>query len=188
MSMNSIEDIIQSIEADEWMMNILKAAQQLQLPDWWICAGFVRSKVWDVLHGFDERTVIPDIDVVYFDEGTIDEAEEKRLEKVLHEIMPQVPWSVKNEARMHVRNNMDPYSSTEDAIRKFPETATALGVKLNLDGDLILIAPHGVDDVLNMVVRPTPYFTESAELLKIYKHRVVEKNWSRRWGEVKVGI
>ncbi|MFB4166993.1 nucleotidyltransferase family protein [Virgibacillus sp. JSM 102003] len=186
MKMNRTEDIIQVIQADKWMMDILKAAQQLQLPDWWICAGFVRSKVWDVLHGFDERTVLPDIDVVYFDEGTIDEAEEKRLEKILHKLLPEVPWSVKNEARMHVRNNLDPYSSTEDAIAKFPETATALGVKLSQDDDLILTAPHGVDDVLNMVVRPTPYFAKSAELLKIYKQRVVEKDWSDRWNMVKV--
>lgn len=182
--MNSTEDIIQVISDDKWMMDILKAAQQLQLPDWWICAGFVRSKVWDFLHEFNERTVLPDIDVVYFDEGTIDEAEEKRLEKVLHELLPEVPWSVKNEARMHVRNNMDPYNSTEDAIAKFPETATALGVKLSIDGNLILTAPHGVGDVLSMVVRPTPYFAESAELFKIYKNRVVEKNWSRRWDEI----
>ncbi|MGP4106487.1 nucleotidyltransferase family protein [Virgibacillus sp. L01] len=188
MIMKSTEDIIQAIQADKWMMDIVKATQELQLPDWWICAGFVRSKIWDALHGFDERTVVPDIDVVYFDEGTIDETEEKRLEEVLHELLPDVPWSVKNEARMHVRNNMDPYSSTEDAIAKFPETATALGVKLNQDGDLILTAPHGVDDVLNMVVRPTPYFAESAELLKIYKHRVMKKNWSMRWDMVKVEI
>ncbi|MBP1947417.1 nucleotidyltransferase family protein [Virgibacillus litoralis] len=186
--MNNIEDIIQSIQDDRWMMDILNAAQQLQLPDWWICAGFVRSKVWDVLHGFDERTVLPDIDVVYFDEGIIDEDEEKRLERVLHEIKPEVPWSVKNEARMHVRNNMDPYSSTEDAIAKFPETATALGVKLNMDGDLILIAPHGVDDLLNMLVRPTPYFAKSNELFTIYKNRVVEKNWSRRWDKIKLDV
>ncbi len=185
MKMSGTEDIIQAIQADEWMMDILKAAQQLQLPDWWICAGFVRSKIWDTLHGFDERTVVPDIDVVYFDEVTIDEAEEKRLEEILHELLPDVPWSVKNEARMHVRNNMDPYSSTEDAIEKFPATATALGVKLSPDGDLILTAPHGVDDALNMIVRPTPHFRESAELLKIYKHRVMDKNWLMRWDMVK---
>ena len=40
------------------MMDLLKGAKSLNLPDWWICAGFVRSKIWDVLHGFDERTTI----------------------------------------------------------------------------------------------------------------------------------
>ena len=37
----------------------------------------------------------------------------------------------KNQARMHVVNNMLPYSSSVDAISKFPETATALGVTLD---------------------------------------------------------
>jgi hypothetical protein len=74
-------DIIKLVSEDRWMMEILKAVTSLNLPDWWVCAGFVRSKIWDTLHGFTERTTIPDIDVIYFDETKLDEIEEKRLEK-----------------------------------------------------------------------------------------------------------
>ncbi len=70
------KDIIQLIKEDEWMMDILRAVKSLDLPDWWVCAGFVRSKIWDTLHGFKERTPISDIDVIYFDDTNIEELEE----------------------------------------------------------------------------------------------------------------
>ena len=127
------EDVIKLIQCDEKMMEIIKVASTLNLPDWWICAGFVRSKIWDALHEFNDRTEPPDVDVIYFDNTKIDEDYEKKLENKLIKLMPHIPWSVKNEARMHVINNLPPYTSSEDAISKFPETATALGVKLDMD-------------------------------------------------------
>ncbi|PAV29760.1 hypothetical protein CIL05_10365 [Virgibacillus profundi] len=184
MKLENEADIIQIISEDQWMMNVLHTASELDLPDWWICAGFARSKIWDVLHGFEKRTEIADIDVVYYDEKNINEVEEKRLESLLAGLLPGLPWSVKNEARMHLRNNLDPYTDTEDAIAKFPETATALGVRLDNNGKLILTAPHGTRDVLNMVVRPTPFFQKSDRLMKIYEKRVLQKNWHSRWGMV----
>ncbi|MFD1040416.1 nucleotidyltransferase family protein [Virgibacillus byunsanensis] len=167
------------------MMDILKTARELDLPDWWICAGFVRSKIWDVLHGFEKRTPLPDIDVVYFDKTNGNEQEEKRLEKELYDTLPGVRWSLKNEARMHVRNNVEPYTSTVDAISKFPETATALGIKLKNDGNLMLTAPHGVEDVLHMIVKPTPYILASKERLQIFEERIRTKKWDGRWDRVR---
>jgi hypothetical protein len=88
------EDVIKIIIEDDKMMEILRAAKSLNLPDWWICAGFVRSKIWDILHDFRERTNTPDVDVIYFDNENIDEITEKRLEDKLRSIIPDIPWSV----------------------------------------------------------------------------------------------
>ena len=178
------EYIIDLIRNDKWMMDILKATQTLALPDWWICAGFVRSKIWDTLHGFSERTPLPDIDVVYFDAVNISEEKEKRYEYQLHELMPSLPWSVKNQARMHLRNKVEPYSSTVDGIAKFPETATALGVKLTDDQTVLLAAPYGVEDVIHLRIKPTPFFKESPERLEIFKERVKQKNWTAIWNKL----
>jgi uncharacterized protein len=186
MMIKNEKDIIQLVKEDEWMMDILRAVKSLNLPDWWVCAGFVRSKIWDTLHGFKERTPIPDIDVIYFDDTNMDELEEKKLEMRLRNILPNIPWSVKNEARMHIVNNIPPYSSSVDAISKFPETATSLGVKLDEKDDIILVAPWGVDDVINLEVKPTPYFKQSKELSKIYEERIKKKNWKAIWYKVKV--
>lgn len=180
------EDVIKIIIEDDRMMEILRAVKSLNLPDWWICAGFVRSKIWDTLHNFSERTKIPDVDVIYFNNENIDELAEKDLEDKLKSIIPVIPWSVKNEARMHVVNNIPPYSSSVDAISKFPETATALGVKLNEKENLILAAPCGIDDVINLELKPTSYFTESKERAEIYEERIIKKNWKSIWYKIKV--
>ena len=180
------EDVIKLIQCDEKMIEIIKVASTLNLPDWWICAGFIRSKIWDALHEFNDKTETPDIDVIYFDNTKIDEDFEKELENKLIKLMPNIPWSVKNEARMHVINNLPPYTSSEDAISKFPETATALGVKLDKDNHLVLTAPCGLDDVINLEVKPTPFFTETKELTSIYEERIIKKNWKSIWHKIKV--
>jgi uncharacterized protein len=180
------KDILSIIQSDEWMMRILKTVQSLHLPDWWVCAGFVRSKIWDVLHGFTERSKLADVDVVYFDPTNTDEQVEKELEEILKSEQPDIPWSVKNQARMHVINNIPPYTSSVDAISKFPETVTALGIRLEENGQLILTAPCGIEDVIHLEVKPTPYFKETEELRQIYKHRVRTKKWESRWTKVKI--
>jgi uncharacterized protein len=180
------EKIIKAIKEDIWMMDILKSVKSLNLPDCWVCAGFVRSKIWDTLHHFSERTLIPDIDVIYFDATNIDELEEKRLEDLLNSLMPNTPWSVKNEARMHIKSNLPPYSSSIDAISKFPETATALGVKLDEKDNVILIAPYGIRDVVNLKVKPTPFFTKTKERVEIYENRITKKNWKSIWYKLNV--
>jgi Uncharacterized protein conserved in bacteria len=85
------QDIIRLVMEDEWMMTVLHTAKSLNLPDWWICAGFVRSKVWDYLHDYTERFSLPDVDVIYYDASAPDEALEKGLEQRLRAIMADVP-------------------------------------------------------------------------------------------------
>lgn len=174
-------DILRLVKEDAWMMDILQAARALQLPDWWVCAGFVRSRIWDVQHGFTERTPLADIDVIYYDPGNLQEEAEKAWEALLKQLHPGIPWSVKNQARMHTVNDLPPYRSSTDGMSKFPETATALGLSLNEDGQVILAAPHGVTDVINLVLRPSPYFAAHPHLLPVFEKRIAEKNWQSIW-------
>ncbi|WP_306007808.1 nucleotidyltransferase family protein [Bacillus sp. MMSF_3353] len=186
MNIKTEQDIIRLIENDEWMMGILQMAKSLELPDWWICAGFVRSKIWDTLHDYEIRTATPDIDVIYFDQLHTDEVYEQSLEKALVNMDASIPWSVKNQARMHVVNNMPPYSSSVDAISKFPETATALGVTLDELNNVILTAPCGIEDVLSLQVRPTAHFLETKERLHMYNTRVNKKKWQNIWPNIAI--
>ncbi|MED2014855.1 nucleotidyltransferase family protein [Bacillus wiedmannii] len=186
MNIKTEQDIIRLIENDEWMMDILQMAKSLELPDWWICAGFVRSKIWDTLHDYEIRTATPDIDVIYFDQLHTDEVYEQSLEKALVNMDASIPWSVKNQTRMHVVNNMPPYSSSVDAISKFPETATALGVTLDELNNVILTAPCGIEDVLSLQVRPTAHFLETKERLHMYNTRVNKKKWQNIWPNIAI--
>jgi len=115
------QQIINWIREDEWMMEVLRAVRILNLPDWWICAGFIRSKIWDTIHQFSHRTPLTDIDVIYYDSLKISEEQEKLLEKRLKQINPNLPWSVKNQARMHVINNFPMYTSSMDGMAHFPK-------------------------------------------------------------------
>jgi hypothetical protein len=60
------DKISELIRADNWMMRVLAAAEELDLPDWWIGAGFLRNKIWDELEGIPSRPT-RDVDLVYFD-------------------------------------------------------------------------------------------------------------------------
>src|SRR5690625_4521935 len=104
MMLKNENDIIACIREDQWMMDVLTHVKALNLPDWWVCAGFVRSKIWDVIHNFSGRTDLPDVDVIYYDTRNISIEKEKELERQLKLSNAQVPWSVKNQARMHLEN------------------------------------------------------------------------------------
>ena len=62
---NTIKD---SIKKDSSMMNILKIVRELNLPDCWIGAGFIRNKIWNTLHNIDTENIHRDIDVIFFDQ------------------------------------------------------------------------------------------------------------------------
>ena len=178
------EDILTLIENDPWMMKVLKVASELNLPDWMIGAGFVRNKVWDYLHGF-ENSVVPtnDIDLIYFDPENLDEDQEKEFDKILKEKI-NINWSCKNQARMHKKHGDEPYKSTEDALANWVETATTIAVRLE-DGELKLFAPHRIDDLVNLILRPTPKFRDP-ELLQMFKERIEKKGWLKQYPKLTV--
>jgi uncharacterized protein len=120
-----------------------------------------------------------DIDVIWFDAEQIEKSCDEAAATALRAQRPDLPWSVKNQARMHFRNGDRPYRSSLDAMCHWPETATAVAITLHGDDALELAAPFGVNDLLAMVVRPTPHF--QAHRLDAYRERQRAKNWSARW-------
>ena len=178
------QDIISLIASDDWMMHVLKTVQSLGLPDWCVSAGFIRSKVWDHLHGL-MRTLLPDVDVAYFDLIHSDKSSEKEYEGILKGLDSSIPWSVKNQARMHTKNGHVPYTSTADGLSNFPEVCTAIGTYLDTDGQVKLVAPYGVDDLVTLIVRPTPFYM-SQEKREIYEKRVATKKWRERWHRLRI--
>lgn len=166
------------IKSDQFLMSILKNVQGLQVNDCWVAAGVIRNKVWDYIHNV--QTEINDIDVIYFEEFNSSIESEKVLESKLLKSMPHQPWSVKNQARMHIKNNISPYSSSFDSVAHFPETSTSVAVRLN-NNQIEILAPYGLDDLFKGIVRSTPPFSQNAKLHTIYSNRVQNKNWSSIW-------
>jgi len=164
-------------------MAILQTVRSLDLPDWAIAAGFVRSAVWDHFHDLAAPTSVADVDVVYFDPSDRNPAQDEIAEKRLHDVMPHVPWEVRNQARMHERNGDRPYRNTEDALSFYLETATSIGVRLERDNRLTILAPWGIDDLMALRSRPTPRGREKYE---DYLARMRAKNWPARWSKLRV--
>jgi hypothetical protein len=179
-------DILALVAADAWMMAALTAVAGLGLPDCWIGAGFLRGAVWDRLHGYASRTLLDDIDVVYFDPGAPDPATEAALERRLSDLLSGLPWSVKNQARMHLRNGDAPYGSSAEALAHWLETPTAVALRLNEAGALELLAPLGTEDLLGLVVRPNPHARKHEHRLAAYRARLEKKNWPAKWPKLRV--
>lgn len=159
------------------LMQDLKLVQSLQLRDWYIAAGYVRNYVWDYLHQYASLTPLNDVDVIYHDTSDQSEAIEKQYENQLKASEPRYKWSVKNQARMHHKHRTAPYASIEDAIKRWPETATAVGVTLDEDDQVRIVAPLGLEDLFHLVIRQSPFFGDTA----FYSARVQSKNWLQAW-------
>ena len=58
---------------------------------------------------------------------------------------------------MHRRNGDAPYAGTLDAVAQWSETATVVLARWTGEG-VAVAAPHGLDNLLGLVLRPTPRF------------------------------
>lgn len=166
------------IKSDHSLITILKAVQSLQLNDYWVAAGVIRNKVWDELHNIENT--VNDIAVIYFDAFDLSIETEKALECKLRQIMPNQPWSVKNQARMHMKNNISPFESSFDGVAHFPETPTAVAVRL-INNKIDILAPYGLHDLFEGLVRPTPPYNQNTHLHPVYTQRIHKKDWGSIW-------
>ncbi|EPB4340572.1 nucleotidyltransferase family protein [Enterobacter kobei] len=177
---------LQKILSDDPVrMKILYAVRALELNDGWIGAGFVRDAVWDHLHGYGPSPVSGDVDVVWFDCEHCSPDHDSYQEDRLRQQLPSLNWSVKNQARMHQRNGDHPYISTENALLYWPETATAVAVRLRGKG-IDIIAPYGLSDLFELRLQPTPTFER--EKIASFKQRVITKRWMERYPRLQLII
>lgn len=178
--MNAAEaEIISILRADRRRWHLLGAVAALDLPDCWIGAGFIRNAVWDHLHGHPPSPPQGDVDVIWYDSERTDPALDRLCEDRLTQIEPSVVWSVKNQARMHIRNADPPYASAVDAMRHWPETATAVAARRHGDALCEIAAPLGFNDLFGLVLRPTANFVDRKR--GIYDERLRSKKWIERW-------
>lgn len=172
------KQLLEMIEHDSYLLSILRAVEKLNLTDSWVCAGLIRNKVWDNLH--NTITPVNDIDVIYFDTSDISWKIEKELEKKLDCLLPNQPWTVKNQARMHLKSGFDPFASSYDSVAHFPETPTALAIRM-YHKKIEIMAPYGLKDLFELKVEPTPFYQQGSELHAIYIDRIQNKKWKDRW-------
>jgi hypothetical protein len=177
-AMSLIADIIAQ---DPVGMEQLRAVRALGLSDWCIAAGFVRNRVWDHLHGIEPPRPTNDIDVLYYDATDLSKEPEQAFERRLDAQLP-APWQVRNQARMHVWKGLPQHKNTADAMIYWLETVTAVGVRLEADDSLTVIAPHGIDDLVTLCCRPTAFGRTRRDE---YEERIAQKRWRDLWPKVR---
>src|SRR5205823_161988 len=107
-------------------------------------------------------TGILDYDLIYFDGGDLSwEAEDVVIRHVTDATSNCVgPVEARNQARVHLwfedRFGV-PYPRlrcADEALRRYSSFAYAVGIRLEDDGSLDIVAPFGLDDLFAMLIRP----------------------------------
>lgn len=187
-----LEWIAQDCERVRALELALQCAKVHSMPQWCLAAGFVRNLVWDRLHEF-ELSPLNDIDLIYFCPLDISPERDLAIEAYLHQLAPELPWSVKNQARMHSRNQDMAYTSCIDAMAHWPELETAVGVclKSHVETDtqvdaetahhcthygIELVVPFGLNSLFALKLSANP-----KRSLPLFEHRVATKGWLTRY-------
>jgi hypothetical protein len=151
-----LEEIVRSTD---WLARALTAAREVDAPDWMIGAGAVRTAVWNLLHGYESRSELSDVDLAFFDPADLSEQREQEIRVRLEAALPDETWDAKNQAAVHLwypekfGYHVAPLASTAAAVATWPETATCVGLRLTPDDRLLVEAPYGLGDLLGLVHR-----------------------------------
>ena len=166
-------------------MDVLGAVRAVAPPGAVVGAGVIRNIVWDHLHGYQRPTDLADLDVAFFDPLDLSEERERRIEASLQQRLPEVPWQAINQAGVHLwfskvfGYSVEPLASIEDAVATWPETATAVAVRLSHADRLEVLAPCGLGDLLGMVLRRNPWRISYELFLKRLKSKRIVEKWPR---------
>ncbi|MDM8353249.1 nucleotidyltransferase family protein [Brevundimonas diminuta] len=162
--MNLETRLIDIIRADADVMQVLTVVRELDLPDWRLFSGAVYQGVWNARTGRAPGYGVKDYDIGYFDPDTSWAAEDAVIKRVAAAFDAPVRErvEVRNQARVHIwfeGKFGEPYealTSTDEAPARFVAPAFAVGVRLEKDDALSVVAPFGLEDVFDMVIRPNP--------------------------------
>jgi hypothetical protein len=157
-----LEDIVRATPS---LMHVMTVARELDLPEWLIFSGAIYQPVLNHLTGREADYGIKDYDLGYFDPSdTSYEAEDVVIQRVAKAFASPLREmvEVRNQARVHLwfedkfREPYAPLMSSEEALSRFTTTAFSVGVRLEADDSLTILAPFGLEDLFALRLRPNP--------------------------------
>ena len=162
-------------------MRILHQLAQLH-SEAYVAAGVLRHVIWAHLHGWEYDMNHTEVDVIFYDENEQARAIEQQLTDQLKDYFPEICWDVINQAFVHewYRTNQNesigPLTSISHALSLWPETVTALALRLKND-ELELIAPFGLADLFELKLRWNPNLVSYA----VFEQRMLSKQFLQKW-------
>lgn len=165
------------------LYSIIRQVADLDLTNWYVGAGCLNQTVWNHLSGYGLDHGIDDVDIVYFDPTDLDGSREQYLREKCRQMFFSSPFRMElvNQARVHLWYEKEfgyaikPYASTEDAIKTWPTTASAVGLRIEPSGEHIVFAPFGLEDLFAMVVR-----ANKVQITRDIYQAKVDK-WTKKW-------
>lgn len=170
---------------NSWFVKVLQAVRECDPPNWVVGAGVIRNIVWDYLHGFETPTPMRDIDVAFFDPTNVSRERDRELEAELRRRLPSIPWEVTNQAGVHTwylskfGEVIPPILSIEDAVSRWPETATSVAVRLLSDDRLFVIAPLGLEDLFGLILRRNPKQVTAEYFRQRIRRKAIRQKWPK---------
>jgi len=178
------------ITNDNYRMRCLTALRELNLPQGYLAAGFLRNAIWDHIHGYQRATQLNDIDVIYFNPADTSKQADTKIEKALLAMVPCARWEVKNQARMHTHHSHPPYKSCEEAISYWIEKETCVAIRVSrqqpphtheTQPSLEVLAPFGLESNFSKTISINPRFPSA----DVFAQRIDAKGWLTTWPELR---
>ncbi|MDM1758758.1 MULTISPECIES: nucleotidyltransferase family protein [unclassified Acinetobacter] len=157
-------------------------------PNAYLSAGVIRNLVWSVLHGQTYDVIHSEIDVIFFDEHEDHQRITHEITRQLIQNFPENEWDVVNQATVHTWYSTEngqsilPYASLHEALSVWPETATAMAIRLLENDDLEIIAPFGLCDLFTLKLR----WNDRLVSHDVFMQRVMSKRFLQRWEKLEI--
>ncbi len=170
------------------LMQVLRAARELALPDWLIVSGALYQRVFNHLTGRGPDYGVKDYDLVYYDPSDLSyEAEDVVIRRVADAFEPPLRGQVevRNQARVHLwfedrfGEPYAPLGSSAEALDRFVSPVFAVGARLTASDRIEIVAPFGLADLFAMRMRPNPG-------RRTRNFEPIAQNLLKRWPELKV--
>lgn len=166
------------------IMHCLKRLFEL-CPEAYLAAGVLRNLVWNHLHGWPYPLANTEVDVIYYAPEQ-SQQHAHALAQDLSLAFPSIHWDVVNQAHVHHwylnahGQSIAAYSSVQDAMSNWPETATAIALRLDAHGQLDWIAPFGIEDLVTLKLRFNTLLVSRQTCLQ----RMQSKAFLQRWPDL----
>lgn len=180
------DQLIQILSNRPPILDILKYLYMLE-PQAYIAAGIIRNTVWAHLHDVEYELDETEVDVIFHDVQD-DGAHGQSIGQKLLSKFPNLEWDVTNQALVHKwykkdnGDGIEPLTSIDHALSLWPETATAIAVRLNDQNQIEYVAPFGLDDLFELKLR----WNSTLVSHDGFMNRVHSKHFLERWSKLKL--
>lgn len=166
------------------LLETAKACQEVGLPNFYIAGGAITQLIWNKLLEREPLDKVKDFDIVYFDDS-LSRTEKFYPKEIVAHLNHSIKIDIKNQANVHkwypvkFGQVIPAYRRVEQGIDSWL-SAFAIGFNFNIDGEISIYAPYGLEDAFNMYVKPNKIAMSEANYIKM------TTSFKQRWSSISV--